>query len=114
MTTAIVGRLALLSVSDKTDLIELARGLKEIGLKLIASGGTSKAIKDAGLDCSDVSQITGAPEMLGGRVKVFIICKLKLLFRVNYFLCHRHYTPLYMLVYFQEQISNLMLVICNE
>lgn len=63
------GRLALLSVSDKTGLIELARGLNKKGFKLIASGGTSKAIKDAGLECSDVSQITGAPEMLGGRVK---------------------------------------------
>jgi phosphoribosylaminoimidazolecarboxamide formyltransferase/IMP cyclohydrolase len=63
------GRLALLSVSDKTGLVELARGLHERGLKLIASGGTSKAIKDAGLECLDVSQVTGAPEMLGGRVK---------------------------------------------
>lgn len=62
-------RLALLSVSDKNGLIDLARGLNEKGFKLIASGGTSKAIKDAGLKCSDVSEITGAPEMLGGRVK---------------------------------------------
>lgn len=63
------GRLALLSVSDKTGLVELAKGLHECGLKLVASGGTSKAIKDAGLECMDVSQLTGAPEMLGGRVK---------------------------------------------
>ncbi|KAG5677894.1 hypothetical protein PVAND_007611 [Polypedilum vanderplanki] len=62
-------RLALLSVSDKTGLVDLAKGLHDRGLKLIASGGTSKAIKDAGLDCLDVSQVTGAPEMLGGRVK---------------------------------------------
>jgi hypothetical protein len=63
------GRLALLSVSDKTNLIEIAKGLNAAGLKLVASGGTSKAIKDAGLECRDVSEITGAPEMLGGRVK---------------------------------------------
>lgn len=63
------GKLALLSVSDKTGLIDLAKGLHNLGLKLTASGGTSKAIKDAGLPCADVSDITGAPEMLGGRVK---------------------------------------------
>lgn len=62
-------KLALLSVSDKTELINLAKGLIGANFKLVASGGTSKAIKVAGLECSDVSQITGAPEMLGGRVK---------------------------------------------
>lgn len=62
-------KLALLSVSDKTDLINLAKGLIGAGFKLVASGGTSKLIKDAGIECSDVSDITGAPEMLGGRVK---------------------------------------------
>lgn len=63
------GKLALLSVSDKTGLVEFAKGLQSSGLKLVASGGTSKAIKDAGLSCLDVSEITGAPEMLNGRVK---------------------------------------------
>ncbi|CRL03551.1 CLUMA_CG016239, isoform A [Clunio marinus] len=63
------GLLALLSVSDKSGLVDFAKGLQSLGLKLTASGGTSKAIKDAGLTCLDVSQITGAPEMLGGRVK---------------------------------------------
>lgn len=63
------GKLALLSVSDKTGLIDFARGLQSLGLKLTASGGTSKAIKDAGMACADVSDITGAPEMLNGRVK---------------------------------------------
>lgn len=63
------GKLALLSVSDKTGLIDFAKGLQSFGLKLVASGGTSKALKDAGLKCLDVSDITGAPEMLNGRVK---------------------------------------------
>ncbi|KAL7046345.1 hypothetical protein ACKWTF_002546 [Chironomus riparius] len=62
-------RLALISVSDKTGLIELVRALIEKGLKITASGGTSKLIKDAGLACIDVSDITGLPEMLSGRVK---------------------------------------------
>ncbi|KAJ3099128.1 bifunctional phosphoribosylaminoimidazolecarboxamide formyltransferase/IMP cyclohydrolase [Phlyctochytrium planicorne] len=60
---------ALLSVSDKTDLIPLAKGLAGNGYNLIASGGTAKAIRDAGLPVQDVADITKAPEMLGGRVK---------------------------------------------
>jgi len=58
-----------LSVSDKTGLIEFARRLQKVGLELVASGGTAKSIRDAGLPVKDVSDITGAPEMLGGRVK---------------------------------------------
>lgn len=61
--------LALLSVSDKTDLIPLAKKLHEFGLTLIASGGTAQALRDAKLAVQDVSEVTGAPEMLGGRVK---------------------------------------------
>ncbi|KAI8999913.1 phosphoribosylaminoimidazolecarboxamide formyltransferase/IMP cyclohydrolase [Hyaloraphidium curvatum] len=63
------GSYALLSVSDKTGLLDLAKGLSECGVRLIASGGTAKAIRDAGLEVSDVADITQAPEMLGGRVK---------------------------------------------
>lgn len=61
--------LALLSVSDKTGLLPLARKLQEFGFGLVASGGTAKALRDEGLKVKDVSDITGAPEMLGGRVK---------------------------------------------
>ncbi|XP_041970614.1 bifunctional purine biosynthesis protein ATIC [Aricia agestis] len=63
------GKLALLSVSDKTGLIPLAKCLADIGLKLVGSGGTATALRNAGLQVMDVSDITGAPEMLGGRVK---------------------------------------------
>ncbi|KAL4229211.1 hypothetical protein ACF0H5_012250 [Mactra antiquata] len=63
------GNIALLSVSDKTGLIEFVSELSSLGFVLIASGGTAKAIRDAGLDVRDVSDMTGAPEMLGGRVK---------------------------------------------
>ena len=62
-------RRALLSVSDKTGLIELGRGLAELGVELIASGGTARALREAGLDVIDVAELTGSPEMLGGRVK---------------------------------------------
>ncbi|XP_055494283.1 bifunctional purine biosynthesis protein PURH [Leucoraja erinacea] len=61
--------LALLSVSDKTGLVDFARSLDSIGLSLVASGGTAKVLRDAGLTVRDVSEITGFPEMLGGRVK---------------------------------------------
>lgn len=62
-------KLALISVSDKRGLIDFGKRLHKTGLRLVASGGTAKALRDAGLDVTDVSQITGAPEMLGGRVK---------------------------------------------
>ncbi|XP_066492937.1 bifunctional purine biosynthesis protein ATIC [Tiliqua scincoides] len=62
-------QLALLSVSDKTGLVEFAKCLNSLGLALIASGGTAKALRDAGLNVRDVSDLTGFPEMLGGRVK---------------------------------------------
>ncbi|XP_060754438.1 bifunctional purine biosynthesis protein PURH [Neoarius graeffei] len=61
--------LALLSVSDKTALLDFAKRLVSVGLSLVASGGTAKALRDAGLLVRDVSELTGFPEMLGGRVK---------------------------------------------
>ncbi len=60
---------AILSVYDKTGLLDLGRGLSEQGWQLIASGGTARLLRDGGLDVVDVAEMTGAPEMLGGRVK---------------------------------------------
>ena len=60
---------ALLSVSDKTGLIDFARALSSAGVELLSTGGTAKAIRDAGLPVKDVSEFTGFPEMLDGRVK---------------------------------------------
>jgi phosphoribosylaminoimidazolecarboxamide formyltransferase/IMP cyclohydrolase len=60
---------ALLSVSDKTGLIEFATQLVQLGWKLVGSGGTARALLNAGLGVADVATITGAPEMLDGRVK---------------------------------------------
>ncbi|XP_074047540.1 bifunctional purine biosynthesis protein ATIC [Macrotis lagotis] len=62
-------QLALLSVSDKTGLQHFAHSLRAAGLSLVASGGTAQALRDAGLAVRDVSELTGFPEMLGGRVK---------------------------------------------
>jgi phosphoribosylaminoimidazolecarboxamide formyltransferase / IMP cyclohydrolase len=60
---------ALLSVYDKTGLVEFARGLSELGWELVSSGGTSAALSAAGIAVTPVEQVTGSPEMLGGRVK---------------------------------------------
>jgi len=60
---------ALLSVSDKSGLIDFAQGLSAKGVQLLSTGGTAKAIRDAGLEVTDISEFTGFPEMLEGRVK---------------------------------------------
>jgi phosphoribosylaminoimidazolecarboxamide formyltransferase/IMP cyclohydrolase len=60
---------AILSVHDKTGLLEFARGLLELGWDLIASGGTAGSLRDNGLPVTDVADYTGSPEILGGRVK---------------------------------------------
>jgi phosphoribosylaminoimidazolecarboxamide formyltransferase/IMP cyclohydrolase len=60
---------ALLSVSDKTGLLDFAKALAGYGIELVSTGGTAKALKDAGLKVSDVSELTGFPEMMDGRVK---------------------------------------------
>jgi phosphoribosylaminoimidazolecarboxamide formyltransferase/IMP cyclohydrolase len=60
---------ALLSVSDKTGLVEFAKGLHDFGVELLSTGGTAAALRDAGLPVIDVSTFTGAPELFEGRVK---------------------------------------------
>ena len=60
---------ALLSVSDKTGLVELGRALAGHGVELVSTGGTAKALREAGLDVRDVTDLTGFPEMMDGRVK---------------------------------------------
>jgi phosphoribosylaminoimidazolecarboxamide formyltransferase / IMP cyclohydrolase len=60
---------ALLSVSDKRGLVDFARGLRDLGIELVGSGGTAQSLRDVGLEVEDVETLTGSPEMLGGRVK---------------------------------------------
>lgn len=62
-------KIAILSVYDKTGLLDLAKGLEKQNVRILASGGTAKLIREAGIKVEDVSAITKAPEMLGGRVK---------------------------------------------
>jgi phosphoribosylaminoimidazolecarboxamide formyltransferase/IMP cyclohydrolase len=67
--SGVVKRRALLSVSDKRDLIPFARALEALGFELVSTGGTAKALADAGLRVTPIDQVTGFPEMLDGRVK---------------------------------------------
>ena len=60
---------ALISVSDKKGLIEFAKGLSELGVEILSTGGTGKALQDSGINVTPVSDVTGFPEILDGRVK---------------------------------------------
>src|SRR5665647_152069 len=62
-------RQALLSVSVKTGVVEFARGLAQLGVQLLSTGGTARTLKDAGLPVTEIADYTGFPEMLDGRVK---------------------------------------------
>jgi phosphoribosylaminoimidazolecarboxamide formyltransferase/IMP cyclohydrolase len=62
-------RRALISVSDKTGIVDFARGLARLGVEIVSTGGTAIALRDAGIEVRDVADLTGSPEILGGRVK---------------------------------------------
>src|SRR4029078_9133155 len=62
-------RLALLSVTDKSGIVELGRGLAKNGFELLPAAGPAKALREAGLAVTEVGDFTGFPEILGGRVK---------------------------------------------
>src|SRR3954452_18903891 len=62
-------RRALLSVSDKTGIVDFARGLVELGVELVSTGGTATALREAGLEVRAIEDFTGFPEIMGGRVK---------------------------------------------
>lgn len=60
---------ALISVSDKAGLVEFAKGLSELGVEIVSTGGTAKALREAGVPVIYITEVTGFPEILGGRVK---------------------------------------------
>src|SRR5579884_1219456 len=62
-------RRVLISVTDKTGIIDFARGLNELGAEIVSTGGTARMIRENGVPVRDVSEVTGFPEMLDGRVK---------------------------------------------
>src|SRR3954453_811148 len=63
-----IGRV-LISVTDKTGIIDFARALSELGAEIVSTGGTARMIRESGVPVKDVSEVTGFPEMLDGRVK---------------------------------------------
>src|SRR6185312_5601868 len=65
----ITARRALLSVSDKTDLADIGSALHALGIEIISTGGSAKALRDVGVPVRDVSELTGFPEIMDGRVK---------------------------------------------
>ncbi|MBZ6377565.1 bifunctional phosphoribosylaminoimidazolecarboxamide formyltransferase/IMP cyclohydrolase [Pacificimonas flava] len=69
MTDKVAVRRALLSVSDKSGLVDFARQLATHGVELVSTGGTARALRDTGLDVKDISELTDFPEMMDGRVK---------------------------------------------
>ena len=69
MTSDLRVRRALLSVSDKTGIVEFARGLARLGIVLVSTGGTCARLREAGLEVTEVAEVTGFPEMMDGRVK---------------------------------------------
>ena len=60
---------ALISVTDKSGIVEFARSVKELGIEILSTGGTAKIIRDGGVDVLDIAEYTGFPEMMDGRVK---------------------------------------------
>ncbi|TAJ27538.1 MAG: bifunctional phosphoribosylaminoimidazolecarboxamide formyltransferase/IMP cyclohydrolase, partial [Nitrospirae bacterium] len=60
---------ALISVSDKTGVVEMAKGLVSLGAEILSTGGTAKTLREAGVAVTDVAAYTGSPEILDGRVK---------------------------------------------
>ena len=79
---------ALISVSDKTGVVELAKELEALGIELISTGGTYKKLAEAGVKAMEISELTGFPECLDGRVKT-----LHQLYMLDYWQCvqtHEH------------------------
>src|SRR5438128_12254445 len=99
-------RRALLSVSDKTGLVELARGLKAHGVELISTGGTRKALAEAGLPVRDIAEVTGFPEILDGRVKTLHP-------RIHAGILAVRDNPQHQATLQQQKIAPIDLVVCN-
>lgn len=99
-------RRALVSVSDKTGVVDFARGLRQAGVEILSTGGTAAAIRDAGIDVTDVSEFTGSPEILDGRVKTLHP-------RLHAALLARRGDPEHMATLAAEQIEPIDLVCVN-
>lgn len=99
-------RRALLSVTDKTGLVEFARSLSGFGVDLVSTGGTAKALREAGLPVRDISDLTGFPEMLDGRVKTLHP-------KVHGGILHMRGNPVHMASVAEHQIEPIDMVVVN-
>jgi phosphoribosylaminoimidazolecarboxamide formyltransferase/IMP cyclohydrolase len=99
-------RRALLSVSDKTGLVDFAKFLAGLGVELISTGGTRKSLADAGLKVLDIAEITGFPEMLDGRVKTLHP-------RVHGGILHVRDNPQHQATIKEHKIAPIDMVVCN-
>jgi phosphoribosylaminoimidazolecarboxamide formyltransferase/IMP cyclohydrolase len=99
-------RRALLSVTDKSGLVDFAKALASHGVDLVSTGGTAKALRDAGLEVSDISDLTGFPEMLDGRVKTLHP-------KVHGGLLHRREDPAHVAAVNEHSILPIDMVVVN-
>jgi len=97
---------AILSVTDKTGLVEFARKLANIGVELISTGGTAKLLRDSGVSVKDISELTGFPEMLDGRVKTLHP-------KVHGGILHRRENPLHRTAVAEHGIQPIDMVVVN-
>jgi phosphoribosylaminoimidazolecarboxamide formyltransferase / IMP cyclohydrolase len=97
---------ALLSVTDKTGLVDFARMLSSLGIELISTGGTAKLLRDSGIAVKDVSELTGFPEMLDGRVKTLHP-------KVHGGILHRREDPKHVAAVAEHGIQPLDMVVVN-
>src|SRR5947209_12528894 len=97
---------ALLSVTDKTGLVDFARKLAAMNVELVSTGGTAKALRDAGIAVRDVSELTGFPEMLDGRVKTLHP-------KVHGGILHRRGDPVHVAAVREHGIAPIDMVVVN-
>jgi phosphoribosylaminoimidazolecarboxamide formyltransferase/IMP cyclohydrolase len=97
---------AILSVTDKTGLVEFARKLAGLGIELISTGGTAKLLRDSGIRVKDISELTGFPEMLDGRVKTLHP-------RVHGGILHRRENPAHRAAVAEHGIKPIDMVVVN-
>jgi phosphoribosylaminoimidazolecarboxamide formyltransferase / IMP cyclohydrolase len=97
---------AILSVTDKTGLVDFARQLSSLGIELISTGGTAKLLRDSGIAVKDISELTGFPEMLDGRVKTLHP-------KVHGGILHRRENPAHVAAVSEHSIQPIDMVVVN-
>ena len=99
-------RRAILSVTDKTGLVDFARKLSALGIELVSTGGTAKLLRESGIPVKDISELTGFPEMLDGRVKTLHP-------KVHGGILHRREDPTHVAAIAQHGIAPIDMVVVN-